>query len=292
MIIMKVKKKAAIMIALSVGVVTLAGAALASYGTMSGYDVAKTALKRLMSNENYTAELTADFIVDGESIDYCKMIELYDRDGDAKLNRTIYTKGRTDDSATKSYRYFQDGTEISNFVANDGYERTNVYRNANVALNDFDIINTMDEDEKTTANKVIRFVELVCDTMIGDLKNNIVYVSGDDYSSTYEINLDAIQIPEFANAGLSAMFSSMCSQEYLYGDEPYIIMGTDPIVKSVSLVFTVDNEGRLTNSTGNVTLYGNEHETSVDISLKMYDYGTTVPQRVDISSFKNVEYYD
>ena len=43
--------------------------------------------------------------------------------------------------------------------------------------------------------------------MIGDLKNNIIYVSGDDNSSTYEMNLDAIQIPEVANAGLSAMFS-------------------------------------------------------------------------------------
>ena len=43
---------------------------------------------------------------------------------------------------------------------------------------------------------MVNFVELIGDTMIGDLKNNIIYVSGDDNSSTYEMNLDAIQIPE------------------------------------------------------------------------------------------------
>ena len=142
---------------------------------------------------------------------------------------------------------------------------------------------------------MVNFVELIADTMIGDLKNNIIYVSGDDNSSTYEMNLDAIQIPEVANAGLSVMFNPTGDA---YDDsEPYNVLGTDPIVKNVSVKFTVDNEGRFTNLNAEASMVGNDsngekHEATVNITLDMSDYGTTKPERVDISTLPNVEYSD
>ena len=110
------------------------------------------------------------------------------------------------------------------------------------------------------------------------------------------MNLDAIQIPEVANAGLSAMFSENIADSDDDSD-PYILLGTDPIVKNVSVKFTVDNEGRFTNLNAEASMVGNDsngekHEATVNITLDMSDYGTTKPERVDISTLPNVEYSD
>ena len=78
-------------------------------------------------------------------------------------------------------------------------------------------------------------------------------------------------------------------------DSPYTLLGTDPIVKNVSVKFTVDNEGRFTNLNAEASMVGNDsngekHEATVNITLDMSDYGTTKPERVDISTLPNVEY--
>ena len=59
--------------------------------------------------------------------------------------------------------------------------------------------------------------------------------------------------------------------------------------------FTVDNEGRFTNLNAEASMVGNDsngekHEATVNITLDMSDYGTTKPERVDISTLPNVEY--
>lgn len=77
--------------------------------------------------------------------------------------------------------------------------------------------------------------------------------------------------------------------------DPYTLLGTDPIVKNVSVKFTVDNEGRFTNLNAEASMVGNDsngekHEATVNITLDMSDYGTTKPERVDISTLPNVEY--
>ncbi|MCD8179948.1 MAG: hypothetical protein LUF26_00500 [Firmicutes bacterium] len=276
-------KKAVTAIGLAVGITMLASAAFAGYSTMSGYEAGKTACKALAENENYTSELVFSMSVDGEEIMNESVIELYDRDGEASLNRTEtsydYFSGET-----YFQKYVQDNMSIH--VYNNAYNNayTLIYSANNYGCGAFDLLNGADAEDKKTYDKVIRFAELACDTFMGDLKNNFVYVSGDDDSATYEINLDAVQIPELVNAGLSAMFSSMSE----YDDLPYMVLGTDPVVKSASLVFTVDNEGRVKDAAGNITMSGEGHEAAVDVSLKMYDYGTTEPQRVDTSTLPNV----
>ena len=301
MIKMKQKKKKLTMaIGMIVGVTVLAGAAFASYNTSNGYEVGKNAVKGLLNNENYTMNLNAKMSIDGEEVASTEITELYDRNGDVSLNRS--EKSTTSDkysyymgvSEYKSYR--QDGDYISTYqytnADSDVQDHTSVYVNSPyMGHGSCDVMNEVDDDERETTNKIIRFVELISDTVIGDLKNNIVYVSGDDDSSTYEINLDAMQIPEVVNAGISAMFSSM-RQYSDDSDDPFLMFGTDPIIKNASLKFTVDSEGRATDVIAVAAMSGNGHEGSVELSFKMSDYGTTQPQRVDISTLPNVEYYN
>lgn len=292
MIIMKAKnKKITMAIGMAVGVTVLAGAAFAGYNTSNGYEVGKTAMKGLLNNENYTANLEMKMSVDGSELVKESITELYDRNGDVRLNRMDSTTSATSYICTdrECKAYSQDGSYISTYYS-DGEAHTRIYKgDTNMGNGAFDELNGMNDGDKETTNKVVRFVELACDTFVGDLKNNVVYVSGDDDSASYEISLDAIQIPELVNAGLSAMFSSMNQYD---NEEPYMVLGTDPIVKSAYLKFTVDNEGRLKDGAANITMSGNGHEAAVDIALTMSDYGTTVPQRVDISTLPNVETYD
>ena len=292
MIDMKARnKKITMAIGMAVGVTVLAGAVFAGYNTSNGYEVGKNALKGLMKNENYTANMEFKMSVDGTEIAKNNMTELYDRNGDVKLNRTESSTSDTTyiDNNTEYKAYTQDGMYISTYYS-DGESHTTVYKGeTGMGKGAFDEFYSTDEEEKNTTNKVVRFVELAADTFVGDLKNNIVYVSGDDDYSTYEINLDAVQIPELVNAGLSAMFSSMNQYD---NEDPYMVLGTDPIVKNFSMKFTVDSEGRLTDGAANITMSGHDHEAAVDIALTMSDYGTTVPQRVDIATLPNVETYD
>ena len=81
------KKKITMAIGMVLGVTVLAGAAFASYNTSNGYDVAKTAVKGLMKNENYTANMTTKISLDGNEISSDTLKELYDRNGDVKINK-------------------------------------------------------------------------------------------------------------------------------------------------------------------------------------------------------------
>ena len=285
------KKKLTMIIGMAVGITVFTSAALAGYNTSNGYEVGKTAMKGLLNNENYTANTEFKMSIDGAEFEKSTMTELYDRNGDVSMNRmeTSTSDASYVDIGREYKAYFQDGSYISTYYS-DGEAHTSIYKgDTNMGIGAFDELNEMNDGDKETTSKVVRFVELACDTFVGDLKNNVVYVSGDDDSATYEISLDAIQIPELVNAGLSATFSSMNQYD---NEDPYMVLGTDPIVKSAYLKFTVDNEGRLTNGAANITMSGSGHEAAVDVTLTMSDYGTTVPQRVDISTLPNVEIYD
>ena len=250
-----------------------------------------------MKNENYTANMTTKISLDGNEISSDTLKELYDRNGDVKINKE--NKVSSYDYNSEYREWVQDDTNIISSTHYDDEKRTLVEENASEYLNlfgEFDKFYTEDANEDKRNQKMVNFVELIADTMIGDLKNNIIYVSGDDNSSTYEMNLDAIQIPEVANAGLSAMFSENIADSDDDSD-PYTLLGTDPIVKNVSVKFTVDNEGRFTNLNAEASMVGNDsngekHEATVNITLDMSDYGTTKPERVDISTLPNVEYSD
>ena len=295
MIIMKKNnKKLTAAIGLALGVTIFTGAALASYNTSSGYDIGKKAAKGLLENANYTLDASLKLSIDGNAFSGVEAHELYDRDGEVKLNRSEKSIGDEIYSSNTDFSYYRQGSDYISTFTHDGEERTTVYHNADdyMGRGALDSMSTARNDkDRDTVNKIVRFVELAADTFVGDLKNNIVYVSGDDNGATYEMNLDTIQVPELVNAGISAMFSAMSQNEYNEND-PFLTLGTDPVVKNVSLKFSVDSEGRLTDMSANTTLAGDGHEAAVDVAMRIYDYGTTKPVSVDISTLPNVQEID
>ena len=279
------QKKMTAAIGIISGAVILTTAALASYGTANGYQAGKDAALKLMENENYTAECSVVLTTDGSETETFGVKELYDRNGDVVLNR-VATQNN-DVSKKFEEEYIQDGKSIDitpygTFV--------DFFENSGAQIGLFDLGNIMTAQDRTRMQKYIRFGELLGDTLVGDLKNNVVYVAGDENTSTYELSLNSVQIPEFINAGLSALVSS--GNYKLDG----ITLTGDPYISSLDLKFTVDKEGRLTDGTFKAALDaededGTAHSFGIDASLKLYDYGTTQPQRIDISSLENVNDY-
>lgn len=284
------KKRTAVAVAMVVGVTVLAGAAFANYSTSNGYEVGKTAFKGLLNNENYTANVKFSYDIDGENIAKTETTEMYDR-ASKTMSRKEISSDYYSSGEQHYYTWINENERIIYTKSADGAGNEDEFSEGYTSYGfygNFDTMGSADEKERETNQKIVRFAELLGDTLVGDLKNNVVMTASDDNSTTYEINLDAIQIPELVNAGLSAMFSSVGT--YDSGD-PMMKLGTEPVAKSASLKFTVDNEGRLIDGVATGVMAGEGHEATVSMSLSMSDYGSTVPETVDPSTLPNYENY-
>lgn len=276
-------KKTAIITCIITGTCILAGSAFASYSTANGYDVYKKSLKGMIGSQNYTMDLKIEASIDGRAIDGGTRTEKFNKDGKATcsvtetgfgsdfISESIYQGGK--------YYYKNNDSDVWNYYDYaDGYEATGGML-------------AVEGSDKDTVNKVVRFTELLADAVVGDLKNNFVYVSGaEDGGAKYSIELDSVQIPEIINAGISALCSLNNTgvnydSDYIKGltenDFEYYMYG-DMALKSAKCEFSVDNNGRMKNNVikadFTVTdINGQTHDFSMSGELNMSDYGTTVP---------------
>lgn len=127
-----------------------------------------------------------------------------------------------------------------------------------------------------------RFVELLADLFVGDLKNNISmyerdgirYISG---------TLTSPQIPEIVNAGFDVLTS-----EFSADADDYEVSGIPPAPKKLRLTYVhgaaqVDADGNLIALSGEATLeYTDIHDVvrliTVDAGVEVTDIGTTNPE--------------
>lgn len=286
------KRKLIAMISLVTGICIFTVAAVANLATASGYEVYKNALFGLMNGvDNYTLRVEAVEYFDNVEDDRFVRYEMYSATGDANLysEDMYYNNGRLD-ADERNICYMQDGIEINVSIDEKGEEFVRVYDDTeNDMIYYFpdrasafgDGVGLEDEESQ----KIIRFMELLADTLVGDLKNNFVYVAGDENSKKYAITLDGMQVPELVNAGLSLSASTA----YLADDDPMLLLGKEPVVRYGTLVFSVDDEGRLTQNDFYLELVGldekgKEHTAVLKLSLEISDYGTTVPKRADLDN--------
>lgn len=289
------KKRTTLAICLATGVCVFSSAVLANYSTSNGYGVYKNAIKGLLGMENYTLDVEAQYSFDGEVQEDTHFTEKYNIDGD-----TVRSTIEEDSNGFKHSEYIQDKKEYDLYEYGDGSTSARVY---NIDEEYYPVraggrLGGIDAEKDA---QMIRFAELLTDTLVGDLKNNFIYVEGDDTHSSYEIKLDALQIPELINAGISAMLGTEfnSAMENNYDPDEFIeALHSEPAVKSASCEFTVDNEGRLTynrlyGSIVGADSKGNKHTMEIEVTIKISDYGTTTPDKLDISTLpKDTLYYN
>lgn len=284
------KKRTAIAVCIITGTCILAGSAFANYSTANGYDVYKKALKNMIGMDNYTMDVSMSISADDTEVASASMREQYAKNEKISLNRK--ESNSSFDSRWDEFDVIVEGDKMYTMHNNNSEgarENGRYFVQENYGWDG--TLNIEDDSEKDTVAKVVRFGELLTDAVVGDLKNNFVYVSGtENGGAKYSVSLDAIQIPELINAGISALCSLNAAEggdsEYVrdlnYTDADWYLYNESSL-KSVQCDFEVDGEGRLVNNDITVVMLStganNEsHTLTVKAGLNMSGLGTTVPE--------------
>lgn len=283
-------KKTMSVIGVAAGVCILTSAAFANYQTANGYEALKQSLFNLPKYENYTMDFDFAVSTDGTTIATVSEYQEFD-----KASELSHSKGESTTADGESYsneNWSQDGKDI--WKNSDG-----TYQGVDDVIFSGGMSSLGLTGNEETDQKIIRFLELLSDTLVGDLKNNFVCVEDGENSATYEVNLTSVQIPELVNAGLGAVFSM---QNYYYDTAEYyedaelsepdrIVqnLGSDPRVDSVKCRFTVNKDNTLQNGEMTVVFAGEDkngarHDFTVNGTLDFSNVGTTTVQKLDLNS--------
>lgn len=303
---MKKSKNIAIVCAVT-GVCVLTSAAFASYQTANGYDSLKKSLINTIDYKNCTLSADMKMSVDDKELTNYSVKSMIDADNQMQYSSTSESGIGTVDRygytsyTTKDYQYYQYGGDDF-FIKSENH--------SDAPSNLWDI----DEESRPTLNKVIRFMELASDTVVGDLRNNFVCTEDTDDHTSYSLTLDSVQIPEIVNAGLSMVFSmsnnassyyieyddngNPVQHEYTEDDLQYYTakLGNDPVVDTINMNYSVNKDGSFND--GNMVVVftgndenGNSHTMTFDVTLSITDVGSTVITPIEESG-ATIKTYD
>lgn len=294
------KKSVIATIAAASGAVIFASAAIANYTTANGYEVVKDSMIGLFGTENYTLDFEMSVDAGEEYVlSVGTHIEMDDPNKCCYMNDTTSTKLPGVDGSDSFKRWYKDNLTIyqSDDRQPEGYTTEFIDSSMTNYTNMFS--DKIFGDADTTA-KVLHFMEVALDTAAGDLKNNFIYTGTEDGVKTYNLSLDAIQIPELLNAGLSAFTSVAADENEEFENVPEeeqwvadIVTMDNVYTDSISGVFTVNEDNSFNSGEVSAVITGKDrngetHYLTFRMKMGMSDVGSTVPQSVP----ENVNIHD
>ena len=205
------KKRNRITVCLVAGVLILAVSAGAAFGSVSGYSTYKEAVKALaLKTDNVTMQGSMKATLDGK--EFVSMTGEMAIDGKNKSSHVISSEF----GGQKEERY---DTIIGNtetwFNADSKYYNEYTYDNDQTAEDSNNLSNNLlgvsADDEMS--KRMVNFMEIAADTVMGDLKNNFVQLGKDGDKTQYQIEISKDQVPSLVNAGLSLFAYSMTADE-------------------------------------------------------------------------------
>lgn len=186
------KKRNRLTVCLVAGVLILAVSATAAFGSVNGYSKYKEALKALaMESENFTANGTVTLNLDGK--DMVTEKGTYTMDGANHASyRQVIQNGKV---ISEQYDTTLDGVNTWFNPEQDIYYTCET---SNQATN---LLGFNEDDEME--HRLVTFMEMAADTVVGELKNNFVQVGKEDGNTLYKVDISKSQVPSLVNAGLS-----------------------------------------------------------------------------------------
>lgn len=192
------KKRNRVTICLAVGVLVLAVSAAAAFGSANGYAAYKDALLNLaLEEENFTAKGSLSVKMDSTEVIAADLE--YAQDG---VNRSSKMTGHEGSTI-----YDQCDTTLNGvntwFNGDSGlYYEAQVSREATTLL-------SYDKNDEMSS-RLVNFMSIAADTVMGDLKNNFVQIGSQDGKDLYQVTISGSQVPSLVNAGLS-LFAYECA---------------------------------------------------------------------------------
>ena len=202
-------KKNRVMACLVAGVCVLTVSATAAFGSINGYANYKTAVKALALNvDNVSASGTYTMTYDGKEILTGKMDCACDG-----ANSAVHTVFGSEAGTEESWNTTLNGTNTTFDSDSDHYY---TYE-AGTEKMGHGLLGLSEDDE--FSQRVVTFLEMGADTVVGDLKNNVVEIDAKDGLYTYQLDIDSSQVPAVVNAALSvfayAASESMANTRYV-----------------------------------------------------------------------------
>ncbi|MDF2503967.1 hypothetical protein [Clostridium sp.] len=284
---MKFKKKTAMALSFTLGILMFATTAMAEVTTKSGYDQLKDSLK--YTGKATTTGLSSDtlnmsFIIkDGNTTVYSQnSTNKYDITNKAMENvRETYNGS----DKTDSYYYTDKNTLITKDTGNgisDQYAVTNFKdgKNDNKWLT-----NPFDEDRTTD-------IEKIADAIVGNLKDSVVVNEKSDGSKELSSSLNNTQIPSIANALVSFEFKNLyANPNDTRSKMPKLIK--DIFVKNVKGTMTTNKNGLIKTALASGVLSGKDkngqsHDLTFELLFKISDINSTKVTKPDLTGKKTV----
>jgi len=191
-----------------VGLMVLTTSVYANYDNANGYSNYKSAVKKLfLETDNVTLDADMEIYLDGKLMAKSEHGAKF-----ANKAESSYSKETGFDGDVYEYYQYRDGKKYYSYNA-----QTNTYYSYDSEYAGIDGNFIGIDMNDNTSQKLVKFLEVGADMVVGDLKNNVVLTGEDDDTLEYEINVSKNQMPEIINAGLSLLFSTM--NEYTYNNE-------------------------------------------------------------------------
>lgn len=201
------KKRNRITVCLVAGVLILAVSAGAAFGSVNGYSTYKEAVKALaLKTDNVTMQGSMKATLDGK--EFVSMTGEMAIDGKNKSSHVI-----SSEFGGQKNEYYD--TTIGNtdtwFNADSKYYSQHTFQTDDTTEKTSGLLGISTDDEMT--NRMVNFMEIAADTVMGDLKNNFVQLGKDGDKTQYQIEISKDQVPSLVNAGLSLFAYSVAADE-------------------------------------------------------------------------------
>ena len=201
------KKRKRLTNCLVAGELILAVSATAAFGSVNGYSKYKEAVKALaLETDNFTANGTLKMICDGKEVVH--VTEDYAMDGH---NMSSHSISKDSMGSHEQYETILNGVNTW-FDVNDRYYYQSEYETDSSSLGG-NLLGVDQDDEM--ARRMVNFMEIAADTVVGELKNNFVQVGKEDGATLYQVEIAKNQVPSLVNAGLS-LFAYSVGQSHDY----------------------------------------------------------------------------
>lgn len=290
---MKKKKWLKTAICLAVGVVLLTVAVFANYDNANGYSVCKKSVREFLKQDNYVANGRLTIDIDGTELGGTEWEYRFNPNGNPKRysRETSRTYGETN---FEYIQMIQDGKIINIYHMADGETRSYVYQDPGLG-NDMELARNNE--------KVLNFLEVLCDTFVGDLKNTFYLAESKDGNNTYTVDLKGNQMPELVTAGVAVVVQEL--RETMLNTEDYesyrpeheiygkLFAQGEPFIDAAHGTMTVNADGLPTEGKGSVSIFGigedgNGHTLTITLEADVRDYGTCEIEKTDLNALKNV----
>lgn len=181
-----------------VGVLVLSVSAFAAWGSSSGYGKYKDAVTKIFTEtDNVTIDADTSILYDGDVAFHGEYQMKIDGNDYAQYERSTLSDN-TDEYGNEFQLTAIGNTETYFYTQEDWYgqyERDMNYADNPLSLGDY-------------GDKVVKFGKLCADTVLGDLKNNVVLVDDKNGIRSYSLEVTADQIPALINSGIDLVMTA------------------------------------------------------------------------------------